>query len=67
MKKKKIQKHLLEDLRMWLSNFNFVVIYTIEKTLVLFKNHLNYVKDIFFKYFFKKYSTLFSFLKNSFL
>ena len=35
-----MQKNLL-DLKMWLLNFNFAVIYIIEKTLVLFKNYLN--------------------------
>ena len=33
---------LLEDLRMSLSNFNFVMAYIIHKILVLLKNHLNF-------------------------
>ena len=39
---------LLENLKMSLSNFNFVVIYTIHKILVLIKNNLNYLKDCIF-------------------
>ena len=49
---------LLEDLRMSLLNFNFVMIYTIHKILVLLKNHLNYLKDNIFECFFKKYNRL---------
>ena len=49
---------LLEDLRMSLLNFNFVMIYIIYKFLVLIKNHLNYLKDNIFKYFFKEYNRL---------
>ena len=50
---------LLEDLKMSLLNFSFVVIYIINKILVLLKNHLNYVKDSIFECFFKKYNKLF--------
>ena len=39
----------LEDLKMSLSNFNFVMIYIIHKMLALLKNHLNYLKDSIFK------------------
>ena len=42
---------LLEDLRISLLNFNFVMIYIIHKILVLLKDHLNYLKDNIFKYF----------------
>ena len=49
---------LLEDLRMSLLNFNFVMIYIIYKVLVLIKNHLNYLKDNIFKCFFKEYNRL---------
>ena len=35
---------LLEDLKMLLLNFNFVMIYIINKMLVLLKNHLYYLK-----------------------
>ena len=48
---------LLEDLKISLLNFIFVMIYIIHKILVLLKNHLNYFKDIF-KYFFKEYNRL---------
>ena len=43
---------LLEDLRMSLFNFNFVIICKIHKNLVLLKNHLNYLKDNIFKCYF---------------
>ena len=36
---------LLEDLKMLLLNFNFVMIYIIHKMIVLLKNHLNNLKD----------------------
>ena len=42
---------LLEDLRMPLLNFSFVMIYIIHKTLVLLKNLRNYLKDNIFGYF----------------
>ena len=42
---------LLEDLKMSLLNFNFVMIYIIHKMLVLLKNHLNYLKDSIFECF----------------
>ena len=37
--------NLLEDLKILLLNFNFVMIYIIHKMLALLKNHLNYLKD----------------------
>ena len=41
---------LLEDLKIPLLNFNFVMIYIIHKMLVLLKNCLNYLKvSIFLK------------------
>ena len=49
---------LLEDLRMSLLNFNFVMIYIIHKILALLKNHLNYLKGNIFECFFKKYNKL---------
>ena len=55
---------LLEDLRMPLLSFNFLVIYIIHKMLVLLKNYLNYLKDRIFECFFKEYNRLF--LKNNF-
>ena len=39
----------LEDLKMSLLNFNFVMIYIFHKMLILPKNHLNYHKDSIFK------------------
>ena len=54
---------LLEDLKMSLLNFNFVMIYIIHKMLVLFKNYLNYLKDSILEFFFKEY---FYFLKKFF-
>ena len=49
--KKNVLKNLdiLEDLRMSLLNFNFVMIYIIHKMLALLKNHLNFLKDNIFK------------------
>ena len=47
---------LLEDLKMSPLNFSFVRIYIIHKTLVLLKNHLNYLKCNIFEYFFQKYN-----------
>ena len=40
---------LLEDLKMLLLNFNFVMVCIIHKMLVLLKNNLNYLKDSIFK------------------
>ena len=66
MKKKILEKFLknlykmdlLENLRMSLLNFNFVMIHIIHKILVLIKNHLNYLKDNIFECFFKKCNRL---------
>ena len=49
---------LLEDLKMSLPNFNFVVIYIIHKMLVLLKNSLNYFKNSIFECFFNDYNRL---------
>ena len=54
------------DLKISLLNFNFDMIYIIHKILVLIKNHLNYLKDNIFEFFFKKYNRLLFFLKNYF-
>ena len=56
--------HLLEDLKMLLLNFIFVMIYIIHKMLVLLKTHPNYLKGNIFKCFFKKYNRLSFFLKT---
>ena len=50
---------LLENLRMSLLNFNFLMIYIIHKILVLLKNHLCYLIDNIFECFFKKYNRFF--------
>ena len=42
--------NLLEDLKISLLDFNFVMIYIIHKMLTLLKNKLYYRSDIFFKY-----------------
>ena len=51
------------DLRISFLSFNFVMIQIIHKILVLIKNHINYLKDNIFKFFFKKYNRLLFFLK----
>ena len=50
-----------------LFNVNFVMIYKIQKMLVLLKNHLNYLKDSIFECFFKKYNRLLLFKKKMIL
>ena len=63
--KKKYEKiDLLEDLKMSLLNFNFVMIYIIHKMLVFLENHLNYLKDSILEYFLR--SIIDFFLKNYF-
>ena len=54
---------LLEDLKMPLLNFDFVIIYIIHKILVLLTNHVNYVKDSIFECFFKDYNRHLFFFK----
>ena len=49
---------LLEDLKMSLLNFSFVMISIVCKMLVLLKNYLNYLKDNIFECFFKKHNKL---------
>ena len=44
---------LLEDLKMSLLSFNFVMIYINDKMLVLLKNQLNYLKNSIFECFFR--------------
>ena len=43
--------NLLEDLRMSLLNFKFVMIHITHKILVLIKNHVNYLQDNIFECF----------------
>ena len=40
---------LLDNLRMSILNFNFVVIHIIHKTLLLIKNQMSYLQDKIFK------------------
>ena len=51
------QMNLLEDLRMLILKFNFAMIFLIyiihNKILALHTNHLNYLKDNIFEYFFR--------------
>ena len=49
-----------------LKDFNFVMIHVFRKMFVLLKDHLNYLKDNIFKYFFKKYNRLLFFKKITF-
>ena len=49
---------LLENSKMPLLIFNFVMIYIIHKTLVLLKNHLSYLKYSIFECFLKEYKKL---------
>ena len=44
--------NLLEDLRIPLLNFHFVMIYTTHKMLALLKTHLNFIKNNIFECFF---------------
>ena len=54
------------DLRILLLNFNFVMIHIIHKISVLIKNHMNYLKDNIFEFFFKKYNRILFLKKNNF-
>ena len=57
--KKNLQKiDLLEDLKISLLIFAFIMIYIIHKMLVLIKNHLNYLKDNIFEYFIEKHNRI---------
>ena len=62
MKKFIYKKSLLEDLRMSLLDFNFVMVYLVHIILTLLKNHLNYIRENIFECFFKKYNRLLIFL-----
>ena len=42
---------LLEDLKISLLNFDFIMIYIIHKMFLLFKNQLNYLKNSIFEFF----------------
>ena len=57
---------LLQNLKMSLLNVSFLMIYLIHIMLVLLKNHVNYLKDSIFEYFFKEYNRLsFFFFKKT--
>ena len=47
---------ILEDKKMSLLYFNFVMIYIVNKMLVLLKNHLNYLKNRIFECIFKDHN-----------
>ena len=55
---------LLKALKMSLLNFSFIMIYTVQKLLVLIKSRLNDLKDNISEWFFKEYGILLIFLKN---
>ena len=57
---------LLDDLKTSLLNFNFVMIYVIDKMLLSLKNHLKYVKDFFKEIYFTFILLLLFFLKKKF-
>ena len=57
--------NLLEDLKMLLLNFNFVMIYIIHEMLVLLKSKLNCNKDGIFKCFLRSIINFYFFKKNS--
>ena len=50
---------LLEDLKMSLLNFNFVMIQIIYKVLVLLKNYVNYLKNSAIECFLEEYNERF--------
>ena len=52
----------MENQKILLLNFHFVVIYIIHKMLELLKNPLKYLKDSIFECFFEKYDLLLFFL-----
>ena len=63
---KKFITNSLEDLKMSLLNFSFVMIYVIRKMLLLPKNHVNFLKDNIFESFLKKYNKILFFKKTTF-
>ena len=56
----------LNDQKISLLNFNFVMIYIIHKMLVLLKNHLNYLKDNIVECSFKNHKRLYFMKKKLF-
>ena len=58
---KKFKKiDLLEDFKMLLLKYNFVMIYIIHKMLLLLENNLNYLKDSIFECFLRSTIAFFS-------
>ena len=55
---------LLENSKMPLLIFDFVMIYIIHKILVLLKNHLSYLKYSIFECFLKEYNRILFFLQK---
>ena len=65
--KKNIYKmDLLEDLRMSLLSFNFVMIHIIHKILVFIKSHLHYLKHNIFECFLRSIIDFYFFKKVNF-
>ena len=60
--KKKIIKN---DIKKWIEEFHFHL-YIIHKMLVFIKNHMNYLEDNAFEFFFKKYDRVLVFSDNYF-
>ena len=56
--------NLLEDIKMSLLSFNFVMIYIIHKMLLLLKNHVNYLRNSIFECFLRR--VIFFLLKKAF-
>ena len=52
---------VLKNSKMSLLNFKFVMIFIIHKILVLFENHLNYLKESIFECFLKSIMVFYSF------
>ena len=52
-KKKSFKINFLKDLIISLLDFEFAIIYVIDKILVLLENHLNYFKDSIFEFSFQ--------------
>ena len=46
------------ELRISLLNFNFAFKYLVHKIIVLIQNHLNYLQNYIFEFFFMKYNRL---------
>ena len=52
-KKKSLKINFLKDLIISLLDFEFAIIYVIDKILVLLENHLNYFKESIFEFSFQ--------------